>query len=134
MAQLRVFVSSTVHDLKYLRSSLGAFVEVLGYAAVLSETGRVAYDPGQPLDESCYREVQTCDIYVLIIAGRYGSEVSTTRTGESRTFYDYYDSITRKEYQAAIDKKMPIYILIERSVDAEYYTYRKNRENQDIKY
>jgi hypothetical protein len=72
MAKPRVFVSSTFYDLKHIRSSLDIFIESLGFEPILSEKGDIAYSPDHPLDESCYREVQTSDIFVLIIGGRYG--------------------------------------------------------------
>jgi len=87
-----------------------------------------------PLDESCYREVANSDIYVLIVGGRYGSEASESKTSNAKEFYDFYESITRKEHQAAVGAGIPIYILIERSVYSELQTFRKNRENQTITY
>jgi hypothetical protein len=134
MAQPRVFISSTYYDLKYVRSSLELFVESLGYEPVLSEQGGVPYAPDRPLDESCYREVQNCDIYVLIIGGRYGSEVSATRTHQSREFFERYESVTTLEYKAAVDNDIPIYVLIEKAVYAEYQTFQKNREVLEINY
>jgi hypothetical protein len=134
MAKPRVFVSSTYYDLKYVRSSLELFIESIGYDAVLSEQGDVPYAPDKALDESCYREVQNCDLYVLIIGGRYGSEASETKTERPRNVFDRYESITKMEYKAAIEKDIPIYILIERAVYAEYQTYLKNRDNQGVKY
>jgi hypothetical protein len=43
MARPRVFVSSTYFDLKDLRSSLDQFIKTLGFEAVLSEKGNIAY-------------------------------------------------------------------------------------------
>lgn len=134
MAKPRVFISSTYYDLKYVRSSVELFIESIGYDAVLSEQGDVAFAPDKALDESCYQEVQNCDIYVLIVGGRYGTEASETRTEKPRSFFDRYESITRMEYKAAIEKDIPIYILIERAVYAEYQTYLRNRDNEEIKY
>ncbi|MDD2778201.1 MAG: DUF4062 domain-containing protein, partial [Methanocellales archaeon] len=76
MAKPKVFVSSTYYDLKHLRSSLENFIESLGFEAILSEKGNIAFTPDIPLDESCYREAGNADIFVIIIGGRYGSEAS----------------------------------------------------------
>lgn len=134
MARPRVFVSSTYYDLKHLRSSLENFVESLGFDAILSEKGKIAYTPDLPLDESCYREVGAVDIFVLIVGGRYGSEISSSESPGAKTFYERYNSITRGEYRAAVDRDVPIYVLIERSVYAEYETYLKNKNNKGITY
>jgi hypothetical protein len=134
MSVPRIFVSSTYYDLKYVRSSLELFIRSLGYESILSEKGDIAYTPDSPLDESAYREVQNSDIYVLIIGGRYGTEASATRTTTPHTFYERYESITKLEYKAAVERDIPSYILIERNVYAEYQTYRKNRENTTISY
>src|SRR5438552_10179566 len=113
MAKPRIFISSTFYDLKQIRSSLEAFIMGLGFDPVLSEKGSIAYSPDAPLDESCYREAKGCDIFVLIIGGRYGSEVASERGTEEKGFYERYESITRKEYESAVDRDIPIYVLIE---------------------
>jgi hypothetical protein len=95
----------------------------------LSERGNVPYDPSLPLDESCYREVENSDLFVLVIGGRYGSEKSETRTDDVKTFYERYDSITKAEFAHATDKDIPVHILIERVVYAEYRTFLRNKAN-----
>ena len=135
MAKPSVFISSTYYDLKHIRSSIGQFVTSLGYEPILSEQGNIAYSPASPLDESCYSSAQKCDLFVLIIGGRYGSEVSETR-GDTKgnEFFDAYDSVIRREFESAYDDKVPAYILIEKGVYAEYQTYLKNKENTNIEY
>ncbi len=136
MARPRVFVSSTYYDLKHLRSSIENFIESMGYEPVLSEKDNIAYTPDAPLDESCFREARNSDMYVLIIGGRYGSEVSATRdeSQKPRSFFDRYESITKQEYLSAVERNIPIYILIDAAVDAEFQTYLKNKENKGIHY
>ena len=134
MAKPRVFISSTFYDLRHIRSSLEQFVEALGYEAVLSEKGRIAFDPSLPLDESCYREVRNSDILVLIVGGRYGSMASEEGTETSEDFFDRYSSITRKEYEAAVERDIPVYILVDREVYTEYETFKKNRSVENITY
>lgn len=136
MAKPRVFVSSTYYDLKHIRTSLELFIRSLGYEPILSEKGDIAFTPDKPLDESCYREAKNSDIYVLIIGGRYGSEASRNKkeTKEAKSFYAAYESITRQEYKAAAAERIPIYILIEKAVYAEYQTYLNNKGNEGIRY
>jgi hypothetical protein len=134
MAKPRVFISSTFYDLRHVRSSLEFFVDSLGFEPILSEKGDIAYSPDAPLDESCYREVQNSDMYVLIVGGRYGSEASESRSTLTKEFFDRYESITKKEYQSATSKDTPVYVLIDKSVYAEYQTFRRNRDNTSVKY
>jgi hypothetical protein len=59
---------------------------------------------------------------------RYGSRASGTEpTVEEK---GRYDSVTRTELDVAIKNQIPTYILIERSVHAEYSTYLKNKERE----
>jgi hypothetical protein len=133
MARPRVFVSSTYYDLKYIRASLEIFIGSLGFDAILSEKGDIAYTSDQPLDESCYREVENADIFTLIVGGRYGSEVSEG-DGKPKEFFDRYESITKREYGAAVEKDIPVYVLIEKAVYAEYRTFVLNKDIKGINY
>jgi hypothetical protein len=97
MARPRVFISSTFYDLRHIRSSLEGFIERLGYEAILSEKGKISYNPDLPLDESCYREASKADIFVLIVGGCYGSPASEENIDAGPEFYERYESITKKE-------------------------------------
>ncbi len=130
MSRPRVFVSSTYYDLKHLRSSIDNFIESLGFDSILSEKGDIAYSPYQPLDKSCYKAAETCDIFVLIVGGRYGSRASTAKEAPTDLDLERYDSVTKLEYEAAASRNIPIYILIEQNVYAEYHTYIKNKGNR----
>lgn len=134
MAHPRIFVSSTYYDLKHLRSSLENFIESLGFEAILSEKGDIAYSPDTPLDESCYREVRNADIFVIIVGGRYGSEKSSGEKNLPKQFFDRYDSITKQEYKSAVGQDIPIYILIEKSVYADFENYLRNKDNRAYSY
>lgn len=134
MAKPRIFISSTFYDLKHVRSSLESFINSLGYEAVLSEKGSIAYSPSTPLDESCFRDAQSSDVLVLIIGGRYGSEATGEQVSTKKDFFERYKSITKKEYESAFDRDIPVYVLIDRSVYGEYETYKNNLDNKTIKY
>lgn len=131
MARPKVFVSSTYYDLKHIRNSLNVFIEGLGYEPVLYEQGDIPFHHDAPLDISCYEEIESCHILVLIIGGRYGSSTSDT---ELVAGTELYNSITKKEYETARKKDIPIYIFIEKNVHSEYHTYKKNRHNSSVSY
>lgn len=144
MAKLRIFVSSTYYDLKHIRDNLKAFIDGFGYEPVLYESGDITFKHYETLDDACYNEIKNCHMQVLIIGGRYGSEVSKTKSAKQRKppvkendtddIYKEYNSITRQEYKTALEQNIPVFIFIEKQVLAEYETYKKNVDNQTIKY
>lgn len=139
MPKPKIFVSSTYHDLKYIRKDLKLFIEQMGYEAILFEEGSITFRLNTPLDESCYKDIENCQMQILIIGGRYGSPASENKNTEEHEsdknpMYEYYNSITKKEYEKAREKKLPIFIFVEKGVYAEYGTYRENKDNETIKY
>ncbi|MFC3153246.1 DUF4062 domain-containing protein [Litoribrevibacter euphylliae] len=138
MAKPRIFVSSTYYDLKHIRKSIESFIDDMGYETVLFENGDIPFDHHEPLDESCYKELESCHILVLVVGGRYGSSVSEEQVDisddELEKHYEHFNSITKKEYETAKERDIPIYIFVEKGVAAEYQTYKENRENDTIKY
>ncbi len=131
MARPRVFISSTYYDLKHIRASIEDFVESLGFEPIMFERGDIAYSSHSPLDESCYREAQNADIFVLIIGGSYGSATSDENSEDTHS--GEYESITKKEFKSAIEANIPSYILIDSNVQTEHKTYKKNA-GKDIEY
>ncbi|TWU15980.1 DUF4062 domain-containing protein [Allorhodopirellula heiligendammensis] len=137
MAKPRIFVSSTYYDLKHIRASLEAFIQSMGYDSVLFESGDIAFNPMRPLDESCYQEIGTCHMLVLIVGGRYGSAATgedANQSTESEEHYKRFISITRKEYETACGRNVPVFIFVDKNVLAEFETFKRNRENTAIAY
>ena len=71
---------------------------------------------------------------VLIIGGRYGTERSESREDLPRSFFERYDSITKHEYMSAITNNIPVWILVDAQVYAEYQTFQKNKNSKSIVY
>lgn len=124
MAVPRVFISSTCYDLKYIRENLKYFISNMGYESILSEDGDVYYDPREHTHDACISEVGNCQLFVLIIGGRYGGK-----------YLKSDKSITNREYEEAIKQKIPVFTLVERSVLSEHFVYQKNKDkSSDILY
>jgi predicted Zn-dependent protease with MMP-like domain len=121
MAIPRVFVASTCYDLKYIRGNLQYFIRSLGYEPVLSEAGDVYYDPAKHTHDSCISEVSTCQLFVLIIGGRFGGAYKQSEK-----------SITNAEYEQALAYRVPVFTLVEQAVYAEHHVYLKNKDNTKI--
>jgi len=117
MARPRVFISSTFYDLKSVRAELEASLAQLAYDAVLHERGRVPYEHGKDLENSCYREINNCDIVVAIVGGRFGSQ----------SLADDRLSISQLELKTAIDLDKQLFVFVDRPVLTEYGTWTKNR-------
>lgn len=93
MSALRVYVSSTYQDLKHCRSAIRLALQRLGVDDIAMET----YTAGEerPLDR-CLEDVRTADIYVGVLAWRYGF-VPARETA----------SITELEYRTAGEAGVP---------------------------
>jgi len=101
MSKPRVFISSTYYDLKHIRAALENFIESLGFEAILSEKGDIAYSPDKPLDESCYREVSNSDIFILIIGGRYGSASSAQKVNSPQKKINHKKQVSTRVTKAS---------------------------------
>jgi hypothetical protein len=121
MASPRIFISSTCYDLKHIRESLKYFVSNLGYEPVLSDDGDVFYNPSKHTHESCIDEVSNCQMFVLIIGGRYGGK-----------FQGSSESITNEEYRIAFENNIPVFTLVDSSVLADHHLYQSNSKNDEI--
>lgn len=121
MAIPRVFISSTCYDLKYIRENLKYFISSMGYESILSEDGDVFYNPDIHTHDACLNEVGTCQIFVLIIGGRFGGK-----------YLQSDKSITNKEYEEAVRLKIPVFTLVEKNVLSEHFVFQKNKNNVNV--
>jgi len=117
----RVFISSTFYDLRHVRTAIKEFFESLGFEAVLSENFDVFYERGQSVQMSCLKEINECDMYVLVIGTRYGS-----------VFPNDTLSITHREYREAIQVKLPIFAFVDKYAYDDYKVFCKNRNNPHV--
>lgn len=119
----RIFVSSTYYDLRHVREIIRDFIISLGYEPVLSEFSDILYRPNDSIQNACLREIEQCDMLVLIIGHRYGS-----------IFPGDTLSITNREYLEAFHNNIPIFSFVERDVYAEFNIWKENQQNGSIKF
>lgn len=105
MTKTKIFVSSTCFDLAQIRRDLEDFIKGLGHEPVMSDSSQIAIPPGLSNLEVCKYLVSMSDVFVLIIGGRYGSEIQ-----------DSGKSITNIEYDTAYELEMPIYSFVDLGV------------------
>jgi hypothetical protein len=99
-----VFVSSTIKDLHYLREAIRETIIDLAYYPVMSDFGEVGYLNPTTAAASCYRSVEQCQLFILIIGRRYG------------TLGDDGMSVTHREFKSAQEKGVPSITFIEPQV------------------
>ncbi|PTP30769.1 DUF4062 domain-containing protein [Vibrio splendidus] len=116
MAIPKVFVSSTCYDLAEERAQLERFITNYGFQPVLSEYSGVFYNPDIHTHEACIKEVEHCDIFVLLIAGRFGGK---NKDGEG-------ESITQAEHNRARELGLPIFSFAKASINDAQHCYKKN--------
>lgn len=121
MARPKVFLSSTYLDLRDARDYVGEFLGDQGLDVVRAERGGVFYDPNAPLDQSCYQEIPSCHLFVLLIGGRYGS-----RSSDSSSAAGKYKSIVAQELSTAVNCGIPILVFVRDEVAVEFSTYMAN--------
>ena len=119
MATPKVFVSSTCFDLSEIREQLKKFIESFGFDAILSDHGDVFYNPELHTHEACLHEVSNCQMFILIIGGRYGG----------RTIADKEKSITNAEFDAAIESNIPTFTYIKKDVLSDHHLYGVNKNS-----
>lgn len=122
MAVPKVFISSTCYDLAQIRDSLFEFIQSYHYEPVLSEKGDVFYHPDLHTHESCINEIENCQLFVLVIGGRFGGKYK----------FDTSKSITNAEYEAARIQNIPVLTFIKREVYEDHRVYQSNKGNTDL--
>lgn len=117
MASPRVFISSTCFDLAEVRDSLISFCQGFGFEVVMSDKGDVFYHPDLHTHESCINEVSNCQIFILIIGGRFGGKYKV----------DPSKSITNAEYNAAKEIGIPVFTFVKEDVLSDHHVFQRNK-------
>lgn len=139
MAAPRVFISSTAYDFKAAREQLYSFVRSLGFEAVANERSDILFDFRSHTHNDCVREVASCDVMVVLVGSRFGSEadlehITSLDIGEviSKAIDDPDASVpdkisvTQAEVLSGIQRGIPIFTLVDETVLQDKRTYEAN--------
>lgn len=119
-----IFISSAVHNLVDLRAELANFLDGRSYRPILSsDTGFPDRSPNLEPWESCLPVLDTCFVVVLIIDGRYGTQLE---------WPNYPDLIggrsvspTHGEYLFAHSRRKRMLVFVRDTVMHQYQNYRE---------
>ena len=89
----RIFLSSTIRDMRDLRDALKFWLEEMGYDVQLSEHNNFERRPDEGTFEACFESIRKSDCYLLLIGERTGEMFDV----------DNRVSVTRQEYRVAYE-------------------------------
>lgn len=118
----RIIVSSIFYDLKYIREDLSNFIKAHDFEPILFEDGDMRCPPFSSLDDSCSGTIESADMILLIVGSNYSSPAS----GEIHDEFNEVISVTCQEIQKGIERGIPFYVFVDRSMYAEYEIYDMN--------
>ena len=145
MSNLKIFVSSTCYDMHTIRAQLRTLLTGLGYEPVLSDQADVLYDPRSHTHTSCVREIEYCDMVVVVIGSRFGGAtipkalelIDLTRLTDWSRAENFAEdkgkiSVTQAEVLRAIQTGIPVFAFVDSGVMRDHLTYEKNKAKSII--
>jgi Domain of unknown function (DUF4062)/NACHT domain len=104
---MKIFLSSTILDLKDLRDALVTWLEADGHQVTASEKGTLPIEPDRHSYDQCLKAAAECDCLVAVIDKRFGGEYP--EKGSNR-------SITEEEIATAITQGKKTLVFVRQSV------------------
>lgn len=129
MAVPRVFISSTCYDLHDLRNNLRGFVSSFGYEPVMSEFGDIFFDYSLHVQDACLKEIEKCQMFILIIGNNYGSIYYKNKSTEKDA-----PSVTLNEFKKALSNNVAKHIFINKLVKYDYDNYKRFLDKRYAEY
>jgi Domain of unknown function (DUF4062)/NACHT domain len=104
---MRIFLSSTILDLRDLRDALVTSLKADGHQIIASEKGTLPIEPGKHSYEQCLKAASECDCLVAVIDGRFGGEYPQKGSNQS---------ITEAEIEVAITQGKKTLVFVRQSI------------------
>lgn len=119
MSLLKIFISSTCYDMKFIRENIENFIHELGHEPIMCENN-IYYKQYCLPEQSCYDEISNCDILIHIIGGNFGSASDI----------ESHISVAEAELITALKLHKPVFVFLYTPVSQEYQIYIKNKNQQ----
>lgn len=113
-----IMVSSTVYYQQSFLDQVFGTLEGFGYTVWMSHAGTLPVNPSLSNFRNCELAVETCDLFLGIITGRYG-------TGRDKTG----KSITHRELDRAISRRKLAWFLVHHDVVVAHQLLRQYKPN-----
>lgn len=123
MNKKQVFISSTAYDLGDVRAEVADALTQWGYEPIWNESPDFPKKAGCHSHDICLDAVKNCDIFLLIIDKRYGSEYEGADPVKKNR------SITQCEAELAMSERKPMLGYVRDTVWGELPIYKKNVED-----
>lgn len=114
--EFHIFISSTVEDLKEVRSQLASVLQQPGVVVRCSEDPSFPVEPGVTSHDACLAVIRRCNAFVLMIGTRFGGE-----------YQNQNKSITWREWEEACARGLTPIILVNRETNELCRTIAKAR-------
>lgn len=101
----KIFLSSTIYDLKDLRNAVQSALAEKGYTVLASEAGSIPIDSSKHSYDICLEAARKCDCLIAIIDGRFGGVMPDKKT-----------SITLAEIEAALENRRHVLAFVRQGV------------------
>ena len=123
---LKIFVSSTVKDLEYLRDELYRHLKETGHTPWFSEMHDFPVNRHPDAMTNCLKVTEECDLFIVILDKRAGLPYTER---ENTPYLDLFGlTISEAEYRCARNNVKPICIFIRNRTENESVIYWKNKK------
>lgn len=113
---MKIFLSSTCYDLVDIRAELERFLKEKGHELLLSDRATFPIEIGVHRHDVCINNVQNCDLFILIVDGRFGAPY----------YKDKNLSITWAEFNEALRTDRKIIPFVRKDIFNERQSYNHN--------
>lgn len=124
-----MFISSTIKDLRDIRSDLKNFLINLDFEPIFSEKPSFEVSNDRNTYDNCLEAVENCDIHLLIIGSEYGSLYRGYKYSSEEKI-----SITQAETRIAYENGLKVFTFVRNDSWNEWEFFKANEKNENLNF